>query len=74
MNDNDFVEIPWQKLSPDAFQGMLEELVSREGTDYGEQELSTEEKISQLRNALTHKRAAIAFCPDSESWTVIAKS
>ncbi|MDF1691609.1 MAG: YheU family protein [Zhongshania sp.] len=74
MNDTDYVEIPWQKLSPEALQGMLEELVSRDGTDYGEQELSTETKISQLRNALAQKRAAIAFCPDSESWTVISKT
>jgi uncharacterized protein YheU (UPF0270 family) len=73
MNDNDYVEIPWQKLSPEAFEGMLEELVSRDGTDYGELELSTGAKISQLRLALEKKRAAIAFCPDSESWTVIAK-
>ncbi len=29
----DYLEIPWQKLSEDAFQGMLEELVSRDGTD-----------------------------------------
>ena len=40
----DYLEIPWQKLSEDAFQGMLEELVSRDGTDYGERELSQEEK------------------------------
>ena len=70
---NDYVEIPWQKLSPDAFQGMLEELATRDGTDYGEREVSLEEKISQLRKALETKRAAIVFSPDAESWSVIAK-
>lgn len=70
---NEYVEIPWQKLSPNAFQGMLEELVTRDGTDYGESEVSLEAKISQLRRALESKKAAIVFSPDTESWTVIAK-
>lgn len=70
---SEYLEIPWQKLSTDAFEGMLDELVSRDGTDYGERECSHEEKLAQLRLALEEGRAAIAFAPDSESWTVIAK-
>ena len=67
----DYVEIPWQKLSEDAFEGMLEELVSRDGTDYGEQELSQDEKITQLRTALTSGKAFIAFCSETESWSIL---
>ena len=70
---SDYVEIPWQKLSPDAFQGMLEEMVTRDGTDYGESEVSQEEKIRQLRKALENNKASIVFSPDTESWTVIAR-
>ncbi|MFT7406402.1 YheU family protein [Zhongshania sp.] len=71
---NEYVEVPWQKLSPDALQGMLEEMVTRDGTDYGENEVSLEEKISQLRRALESNKAAIVFTPETESWTVIAKA
>lgn len=70
---SEYLEIPWQKLSDEAFEGMLEELVSRDGTDYGERELSREEKLAQLRLALEEGRAAIAFSPETESWSVIAK-
>ncbi|WP_255558145.1 MULTISPECIES: YheU family protein [Zhongshania] len=70
---SDYVEIPWQKLSADAFQGLLEEMVTRDGTDYGETEISQEEKISQLRMALENNKAIIVFSPDTESWSVIAK-
>lgn len=70
---SEYVEIPWQKLSPEAFQGMLEELVTRDGTDYGESEMSLDAKISQLRRALESKKATIVFSPDTESWTVLAK-
>jgi uncharacterized protein YheU (UPF0270 family) len=69
----DYVEIPWQRLSTEAFDGMLEELVSRDGTDYGEEECSREEKLAQLRLALEEGRAAIAFCPEQESWAVVPK-
>ena len=70
---SEYVEIPWQKLSPEAFQGMLEELVTRDGTDYGESEMSLDAKIRQLRRALESKKATIVFSPDTESWTVLAK-
>lgn len=73
MNTDDYLEIPWQKLSPEALDGMLEELVTRDGTDYGEQECSQQEKCLQLRRALMEKRAVIAFCPTTESWTVLPR-
>lgn len=67
----DMLEVPWQKLSPDALHGLLEELVTRDGTDYGAVELTTEEKAANLRKALEDKRAAIAFSPETETWSVI---
>ncbi len=70
---SDVIEIPWQKLSEEAFQGMLEEMVSRDGTDYGEIELSSEEKIAQLRLALKKGQAYIAFCTETESWSVLPR-
>lgn len=70
---NEYVEVPWQKLSPEALQGMLEEMVTRDGTDYGESEVSLEEKISQLRRALESNKAIIVFTPETESWAVIAR-
>ncbi|WP_317889747.1 YheU family protein [Spongiibacter pelagi] len=71
---SDYLEIPWQKLSEDALQGMLEELVTRDGTDYGERELSEGEKIEQLRESLISGKALIAFDPGSESWAVLPKT
>lgn len=71
---SDYVEIPWQKLSEDAFEGMLREMVSRDGTDYGENEIAEADKIEQLRRALKDGRAFIAFCPESESWSVLPRA
>jgi len=70
---NEALEIPWQKLNEDVLQGLLEELVSRDGTDYGEQESSLESKVAQLKAALEDKRAFIGFDPETETWSVVAR-
>lgn len=67
------LEIPWQKLSEDALQGLLEELATRDGTDYGEVECTLDEKVAAIRQALTDKVAVIAFDPASETWSLQAR-
>ena len=37
-----------EKLTEEVLQGLLESVVTREGTDYGETELSLEEKVFNL--------------------------
>lgn len=44
--------IPWQQLDPETLQNIIEAFVLREGTDYGEQERSLEEKVSDIRRQL----------------------
>ena len=36
--------IPWQDLAPETLDNLIESFVLREGTDYGEQERSLEQK------------------------------
>jgi uncharacterized protein YheU (UPF0270 family) len=40
--------IPPEKLEPQTLLNILEEYISREGTDYGEVELSLAEKVKKL--------------------------
>jgi uncharacterized protein YheU (UPF0270 family) len=44
--------VPWQEISKDALNGIIEEFIMREGTDYGEQEASLEKKKQDLLNQL----------------------
>lgn len=39
--------IPWQEISADALSNLIREFVLREGTDYGESEVSLEQKSSK---------------------------
>jgi uncharacterized protein YheU (UPF0270 family) len=41
------LKIPYDQLSPEALQGVIEGFVTRDGTDYGEVEISLETKVAQ---------------------------
>ena len=68
-----FVEIPVQTLSPAALHGLVEEFVTREGTDYGEHECSLEDKIQAVIRQLNTGEVVIVFDPDSETCNIITK-
>jgi hypothetical protein len=67
------MEIPYQKLSEDALRALIEELVSRDGTDYGEQEVSLERKVIQVKNLLHNGSATIIFDPHTESCDIVTR-
>lgn len=41
------VKVPYDQLSPGALHGVIEELVTHDGTDHGEIEITLETKIAQ---------------------------
>ena len=44
--------IPWQDLAPETLDNLIEIFVLREGTDYGEQERSLEQKVNDVKRQL----------------------
>ncbi len=65
------VEIPIESLSPQALSGIIDEFISREGTDYGVHEASHEDKVTQIRLQLKKSQIKIVFDPLTESVTMI---
>jgi uncharacterized protein YheU (UPF0270 family) len=61
------IEIPLNELSADALQGVLEEYVSRDGTDYGELELSLQQKTQRLLQQWQRNEVVLVFDNDTES-------
>ena len=68
------MRIPHQDLSPDALRGLIEEFVTRDGTDYGPEEMSLAGKISQIERQLRQNEIYISYDADSESCTFRAAS
>lgn len=61
------VEVPFTDLSADALRGVVEAFVLREGTDYGERDVSHDAKVAQVMRQLERGEARILFDPVSES-------
>ena len=66
-----FVRVPPGQLSPEALEGLLEEFASRDGTDYGEREVSLEEKCETLATLLKRGELVILFDLDSDHWDLV---
>jgi uncharacterized protein YheU (UPF0270 family) len=67
------VEIPYGELSADLLNAVIESFVLREGTDYGEKELSLEDKVARVVRQLKKGDAKIIFDPESESVTILVR-
>ncbi len=65
------IQIPWQSLSESALQGVIEEFVSREGTEYGDAEVPIETKCRQVRRQLETGEAIIAFSNEDQTCSIV---
>ena len=53
--------IPHTALAPETLQNLLEEFVTREGTDYGNQASSLADKVAQVHRQLASGKAVILY-------------
>lgn len=66
------VQVPIERLSAEALDGLIEEFVTRDGTDYGLEESSLEEKKRAIRRQLERGDVVIVFEPDSETCNIVS--
>ena len=59
------------RLSREALRGLIQEFVTRDGTDYGAIERDLESKIAQVEAQLRSGEARIVFDPESESANIV---
>lgn len=65
--------IPPTKLDPEVLNSILEEFITREGTDYGHVELSLQEKVSKLYPQVITGNILIFFDEQYETLQLIEK-
>ncbi len=59
--------VPHTALAGEVLQALVESFVLREGTDYGERELSLADKVARVIRELERGEAQILFDPDTDS-------
>jgi len=65
--------IPVNRLSPEAVQGVISEFISRDGTDYGEREVSPETKFRQVKHKLEKGLAVLIFDDETETTNIFSE-
>lgn len=68
------MEVPYDALSAQALRGVIEEFITREGTDYGHQTYSLEEKVKHVLGQLKRKEAIIVFDDETETCNIVPKN
>jgi uncharacterized protein len=66
------VYVPHTALAADTLRAVIESFVLREGTDYGERELSLDQKVARVMALLEHGEAKILFHPESATVDIVA--
>ena len=65
--------IPYHQLSPEALLGVIEDFVTRDGTDYGEVETSLQVKIDQVKKQLVKGNYFILYDCELQTTFIVPK-
>lgn len=65
--------IPFDSIDEETLQSLVESFVLREGTDYGEVEISLTEKVEQIIEQLRSGDIVIEYSEEHESVNIIEK-
>lgn len=66
--------VPYQHIPANLLPKLLDSFISREGTDYGQVELTLSEKRENLKQLLKNKEAFIAYDGESETFNLLSKA
>lgn len=66
--------ISYKKLTPEALKGLIEEFVTREGTDSGYTEKSLEDNIEMVKEQLRRGEAFIVYDEASRTANIVSKN
>ena len=67
------VEVPYLDINPETLRNMIEEFVSRDGSDWGEAGGSMEDKIKQVLRQFESGKIKVVFDLTSQSANIVSK-
>jgi uncharacterized protein YheU (UPF0270 family) len=67
------VRVPLEKISAEALDGLINEFILREGTDYGQIEVSLEKKHEQIKKQLQSEKIFVVFDSNEQTASIMRK-
>jgi uncharacterized protein YheU (UPF0270 family) len=65
------MEIPFDRLSPEALRALIVEFVTRDGTDYGEVEALEADKVRQVEEQLRARKIVVVYDAETETCNLV---
>ena len=65
--------IPWQDIESETLNNLIEHFVLREGTDYGQEEVSLADKVAAVQRQLQRGEAVIVFSALHETINIMPR-
>lgn len=65
--------IPHKELEVETLRALIEEFVTREGTEYGEHDVSLDKKVEQIIRQLERKEVYIVYSELHETCNIVRK-
>ena len=67
----DGIEVPYGQINPEALRSMIQEFVSRDGSDWGDPGCTLEEKVEQVFQQLKNRKARIVYDLKTETVNIV---
>jgi uncharacterized protein YheU (UPF0270 family) len=67
------MEIPYSQLTDEVLEAIIEEFITREGTDYGDCVLELADKVVQVKEQLNRGDVFLSFDPLTQSCQLYPK-
>ncbi|MEG3640256.1 YheU family protein [Magnetococcus sp. PR-3] len=68
------MDIPYDQISPEALQGLIEAFVTLEGTEYGEHDVPLDKKVEQVHQQLRKGDVVIRFDEEQQTCGLFLKA
>ena len=65
--------IPWQDIESETLNNLIEHFVLREGTDYGQEEVTLADKVAAVQRQLQRGEAVIVFSELHETINIMPR-
>ena len=65
------MKVPYTELSQEALLGVMDAFILREGTDYGHEEITIDQKRSRVLSMLRSGKAEIVFYQESNHIDIV---
>jgi uncharacterized protein len=72
-NQHEGIIIPHDNLTEEALHGLIEEFVTREGTDTGYTDGSLDENVKMVKRQLKHGEVLIVYDGDTQTANIVPK-